>query len=294
MNNILKKRSIKPDFSVIGEPSGIFYSPKVIILGEKGRLVLKVVTNGISSHSSAPFLGKNAITMMSEIINKLNDFKDELLSIKYIIPSMTQEELEAELASAFPNKEDLKKFLKENPYFKAFLQSISQFTQSLNIIEGGIKDNVIPDQCTSFIDFRLLPNQTPEITVNAFKNIITKLGYEIRDNIVGNRGDIFVNIEVIKVSEASFWENWRNSLLLNKFSLTIERVYGFKPIKLLFPASSDAHYLRNSNYCPETILFGPGNGIKAHTANEWISIKDFINSIKVYSLFAYKFLINNQ
>ncbi len=293
INNILKKRLIKVDFTIIGEPSGIFPQPKVVILGEKGRFVLKVVTNGISSHSSTPFLGKNAITMMSEIINSLTNFEDELLSIKEIKPSMTQAELEANLASAFPNQDDFQKFLSENPYLKPFLNSISKFTQSLNMINGGIKDNVIPDQCTSLIDIRLLPNQTPEITIRAFKNLITKLGYEIRDSPVGNPEDVFVYLEVIKASEASFWDEWKESSLLRNFSSIIERIYKLKPIKMLFPASSDAHFLRNSGYCPETILFGPGNGMKAHTTNEWVSIDDFINSIKVYSLFAHDFLSNS-
>ncbi|MFX1298653.1 MAG: M20 family metallopeptidase [Promethearchaeota archaeon] len=290
VDNVLKKKNIKLDYSIVGEPSGMATLPKTIILGEKGRLVLKVVTNGISGHASAPFLGKNAITMMSEIIQKLDEIEKLMHDIKDIKPSMSHEELENNISSTFPDIESYQEFLKKNPYLKPIIQAISKFTQSLNMIEGGIKDNVIPDQCSATIDFRLLPNQTPEITINAFKKIINELGYEVRDSPIGDPKDVFVYIEVIKVSEASFWKDWDKSINLQNFSSIIENVYKEKPIYLLFPASSDAHYLRNSNYCPQTILFGPGNGMLAHATNEYISIDDFINSIKVFTLFACRFL----
>ena len=70
----------------------------------------------------------------------------------------------------------------------------------------------------------------------------------------------------------------------------IGKIYNKKPFYLLLPASADAHYIRNSGFCPQTVLFGPGRGEKAHAVDEYIEIEDFINSIKVYSLFAYKFL----
>jgi len=57
-----KLNSIKCDFVIVGEPTGLNPFPKAIVLGEKGRIVLKIVTNGISSHASVPFMGKNAGT----------------------------------------------------------------------------------------------------------------------------------------------------------------------------------------------------------------------------------------
>jgi acetylornithine deacetylase/succinyl-diaminopimelate desuccinylase-like protein len=59
---------------------------------------------------------------------------------------------------------------------------------------------------------------------------------------------------------------------------------------MIYPASADAHYIRNSGFCNKTVLLGPGNGSTAHSINENIEINDFINAIKVYSLFAYRFL----
>ncbi|GAI10517.1 unnamed protein product, partial [marine sediment metagenome] len=74
------------------------------------------------------------------------------------------------------------------------------------------------------------------------------------------------------------------------FSNIVEKIYEKKPIYFLFPATSDAQYYRNSNYCEKTILFGPGNAATAHAINEYVKIEDFINAIKVYTLWAYNFL----
>jgi len=59
---------------------------------------------------------------------------------------------------------------------------------------------------------------------------------------------------------------------------------------MLAPGSTDAHYYRNDGYCKETIHFGPGGATLMHANNEYIEIEDFINAIKVYTLFAYNFL----
>ncbi|MFX1309336.1 MAG: M20 family metallopeptidase, partial [Promethearchaeota archaeon] len=67
-----KLQSIKPDFTIVSEPTRLKPLPHVISVGERGRLVVKIITNGISTHSSWPFMGKNAIYMMSEIIHNLN------------------------------------------------------------------------------------------------------------------------------------------------------------------------------------------------------------------------------
>ena len=58
----------------------------------------------------------------------------------------------------------------------------------------------------------------------------------------------------------------------------------------MMPGSADAKYLRNEGYCPQTILFGPGKARNAHTIDENIEILDFVRAIKVYTIFAYRFL----
>jgi acetylornithine deacetylase/succinyl-diaminopimelate desuccinylase-like protein len=159
------------------------------------------------------------------------------------------------------------------------------------MIKGGIKDNVVPDMCEATIDFRLLPGQKVKEIINGLKQLIrNEIGFDVRDEPAGNPEDIFVYLEIISASEGSYWEDWENSKDLQFLYNLVSKIYQKKPFFFLYPPSADAHYLRNSGYCPKTIMFGPGTAFTAHTTNEYIEIQDFINAIKVYTLFAYHFL----
>ncbi|MFX1316495.1 MAG: M20 family metallopeptidase [Promethearchaeota archaeon] len=282
-----KLKSIKCDFAIIAEPTELKPLPKAIFIGEKGRLEVKLITNGISCHASIPYIGKNAIYMMSEIIENLDRIED---FIPKIDPPISYDELKELISSAFPDREIFEKILNEQPALQNILKSLTTFTKSLNIIKGGIKANVIPDFCEAIIDFRLLPGQNADMVLDGLKKLIRSLGYSIKGQPTGDPKEIFVYIELLHQSEPSLWKNWKNNQALKDFFRILERIYGKKPFYLIYPASADANYYRNNNFCPETICCGPGNAGSAHSTNENIEIQDYINAIKVYTLFAYHFL----
>jgi acetylornithine deacetylase/succinyl-diaminopimelate desuccinylase-like protein len=116
------------------------------------------------------------------------------------------------------------------------------------------------------------------------------LGYEIADDSKSKPNNIFVSIEIMQKSEGSFWKDWENNPTLETLKNIIEEIYKRKSFYFIYPASQDVHFIRNGGYCPAAISFGPGSGSSAHAVNEFVEIKDFLNSIKVYTLFAYKFL----
>jgi len=127
--------------------------------------------------------------------------------------------------------------------------------------------------------------------LNGIKKLIEEdIGYIVKSEPIGDPEEIFVYIETIQYSEPSYWKDWKKSSILQSFYGIVEKVYNKKPYYFLFPASADTSYLRNKGYCPKTIMFGPGNGATAHSTDEHVEIEDFINAIKVFTLFAYNFL----
>lgn len=282
-----KLTSIKSDFVVIGEATGLKPLPKGIILGEKGRIEVKIVTNGISCHASIPFLGKNAIYMMSDIIQNLDKLEKFMPKVE---SPMSENELKEELRAAFPNDEIFEKILKEQAILQNVITANSQFSKNLTMINGGIKSNVIPDLCEAVMDFRLLPGQTTEMVLEALNKLIKELGYTVKKEPTGSPEEIFVYLEVLKKGEGSYWKDWRDSKDLVTFHNTVQEIYEKKPIYFILPASSDAEHYRNTGYCQSTIIFGPGMPGTAHALDEYIEIQDFIDAIKVYTLFAVKFL----
>lgn len=282
-----KMKSIKCDFTIVGEPSGLAPLPKAVILGEKGHLQLRIIANGISCHSSTPFLGENAIYMISNIIQNLYKLEEYIPAVD---PPLSEKEIKDLIAAVFPNKEIFNRILIEQPLLQNVIKSLTQFTYSLNMIEGGIKENIIPDRCEAIMDFRLLPGQSSDIVIDALKKLITELGYNIRDKPAGAPEDVFIYIDAFNQNEASYWSDWEQSEDLPKLHSVIEKVYKKKPFNFLFPACSDAVWYRNSGFCPSTVLFGPGSAVTAHATNESIEIQDFIDSTKVYALFAAEYL----
>lgn len=281
-------QSIKPSFAIIGEPTGLNPLPKAILLGEKGHLYVEVITKGISCHASMPTMGKNAIYMMSEFIEKMDNLKNYIPDSK---PPISLEKLKELVSSAFPSLEIFERILSEQVQLDNLLNSLIQFSYSLTMINAGIKGNVVPDTCEALIDIRLLPGQEIEPIINGIKKLIeNELGYEVRENLTGNPDDVYICIKIKSASEGSYWDKWEESQPLDDFYNTVEKIYKKRPFYLLLPASADAHYLRNDGFCPQTILFGPGSAGTAHAVNEYIEIEDFLKAIKVYTIFAYNYL----
>ncbi|MFX1479844.1 MAG: M20 family metallopeptidase [Promethearchaeota archaeon] len=278
---------IKCDFVVIGEATGLSPLPKGIILGEKGRVEIKLVTNGISCHASVPFMGKNAIYMMSEIIQNLDKLEEYIPEVD---PPLSSNELKNLVSVAFPSKETFEKIFIEQQVLQNVVTANTNFAKSLTMINGGIKPNVIPDKCEAIMDFRLLPGQTTKMVSDALKKLINELGYNVKDENEGTSEEVFVYIEILMKGEASYWKDWRKSSALKDFYNIVEKVYEKKPIYFFLPASADAVHYRNTGFCESTIIFGPGMAATAHAINEYMELQDFINAIKVYSLFAYEFL----
>ncbi|MCK4479965.1 MAG: M20 family metallopeptidase [Candidatus Lokiarchaeota archaeon] len=281
-------KSIKCNFAVIGEMSGMEPIGKGIAIGEKGNLHLKVITNGILGHSMMPSFSKNSINMMSEIILNLDKMDKYMPKIN---PPISYDRYKEIFGTLFPSKEQFERILNEQKALQVIFDAMTQFTKSFTIINAGVKENVIPDQCEAIINFRLLPGQTVEMVLYAIKKMITEeLGYEIKNEPIGNPKEVFVYFEVYQYGEGSYWQNWEESQDLKDFVDIIEKIYGKKPAYILAPGGTDAKFFRNIDYCPQTIIFGPGEALAAHTTNESIKIHDFINAIKVYTLFAYNFL----
>ena len=288
LDNVLKKRSIKCDFVLVGEASGLNPLPKAIILGEKGHLVIKVVTIGKSAHSMTPSMGKNAIYMMSRIIENLNKLEKYIPKID---PPFTIEELKEMVALALPPRENFDRIYNDQPLLRSMTESLTKFTKSLNLISGGIKVNVIPDRCEAFIDFRLIPGQTSEMIINGLTQLINDIGFKVNNAPTENLPEE-VYIEIHGEGASSVWEDYNKSQIAKEFKNIVENIYDKKSFFFLAPGATDAHFYRNNGYCKETLHFGPGNARLLHATNEYIEIQDFINSIKVYALFAYNFLSN--
>jgi acetylornithine deacetylase/succinyl-diaminopimelate desuccinylase-like protein len=235
-----------------------------------------------------PSLGKNAISMMSKIIENL-DRLEELLP--QIDPPFTLEELKSLLTEAFPSREILDRIYNDQPLFRDMVKSLTGLTKSLNVIKGGTKANVIPDHCEALIDFRLLPGQDSKMILEGLKKLISEIGFDVKVKPEEKpAGEVFVYLEIFNEGASSIWKDYDKSEAVKDLKKIVEKVYGRKSFYFLSMGATDAHFYRNNKYCESTIHYGPGSAGQMHTVDEYIEIQDFINAIKVYTLFAYNYL----
>lgn len=76
---IIKELNIRPEFVVITEPTSCR-----IYRGHRGRMEIKVSTQGVSCHGSAPERGDNAIYKMAPILLELQELHKSLISHPFL------------------------------------------------------------------------------------------------------------------------------------------------------------------------------------------------------------------
>jgi putative selenium metabolism hydrolase len=76
---IIKERNLRPEFVVITEPTSCN-----IYRGQRGRMEIRISTQGISCHGSAPERGVNAIYKMAPILMELQELNDKLISHSFL------------------------------------------------------------------------------------------------------------------------------------------------------------------------------------------------------------------
>jgi acetylornithine deacetylase/succinyl-diaminopimelate desuccinylase-like protein len=168
---------IKADFAVnegAEAPVSIKGKPcHFISIGEKGPSWLKLRTKGVAGHGSVPYLPHNAVAKMARVLNDLANYKARVVltpEVKYLVQSI------ADLAGFKEqvnekNLDELYGYL-EDVSLSAYLRAITRMTISPNVVHGGVKTNIVPDDCQAEVDIRVLPGQNKKYVLNELQNIL--------------------------------------------------------------------------------------------------------------------------
>ena len=139
---------------------------------EKGYATLSVSANGKPGHSSMP-PRQTAIGIISRAIALMDDHPmparldhilPTLLNIGHLLPFGMQ----FVIANAWLFKPILLKQLAKSKQMNALIRT----THAATLMEGGIKDNVLPSKAEARVNCRLLPGDTIEDMINHFAKVI--------------------------------------------------------------------------------------------------------------------------
>ena len=145
----------------------------MINVAEKGYLTLTLTAQGAGGHSSSP-PRVSTIGSLSNALAKIeaNPFAPKL-----------EEPVRTFLETLAPHVDQPNQFLFNNLWLTDWLvasqmaketltQPMVRTTTALTMFNAGVKENVIPQRAEAKVNFRLLPNDTPEDVIAAIEAII--------------------------------------------------------------------------------------------------------------------------
>ncbi|WP_312473697.1 M20 family metallopeptidase [Neobacillus sp.] len=153
-------------------------------------------------------------------------------------------------------------------------------TLNIGTIKGGIGTNVVPDECTITIDFRTVPGQSHlEITEDIkgiLQSVSKKMNVSFAMEVINDMGCVYTS------QDHSFIE------------LAVKTAQCLNAKKNLVPGGVN-YYTDGSVYkghLPDVpiLIYGPGEPKLAHQPDEWVDIRNYLESIKFYIALAIQYL----
>jgi len=154
---------------------------------EKGILWFKVKARGTPGHGSMPNVADNAIMRMNKVIEKLGNYRSKVSlvpTVKSFLVEIAQED--AVLQEPFtrllsdPELSDqiLDELAKASPQLAEEIRPRLRMTITPTIIRGGVKENVIPSECETVFDCRILPGQESPQAIGLIKGLLDEVDSE--------------------------------------------------------------------------------------------------------------------
>ena len=210
-----------------------------LYIAEKGAFWLELMTQGKTAHGSMPEMGRNAVMMMVALIGELSK-------------------------TPFPYK--------EHPL-------LGGFSQSVNTISGGVKTNVVPDNCVVTVDMRTVPGQDHPAILKQVQDLIADLSRRIPD----------FKASVRVTNDRAPVETSPNEPAVQSFADIVAEVAGKRPVPKGVRYYTDAVAFVPVLKAP-MIICGPGDAKLAHQPNEHVEISKLVQAAKIYTLAAAKLL----
>ncbi len=255
-----------------GMVPGVNLPVALIGVTEKGYLSLEMQVEAKGGHSSMP-PAHTAIGVMSQAINRLESqpmpVKPEMV---YAMFQNLGGYMSFGLRMAFANTWLLGKTIQKKMAAKASTNAMMRTTSAVTMINGGVKDNILPSQVKATVNFRLMPGDRIADVVAHARKVIDNDGIQLH------------------IPEAGRWE-------ASPVSSTEAEPYQalVQAIGEVFPDAAPAPYLvvgaTDSRYyttvCENVYRFSPylmtEEDLKTvHGTNERISVEGLAKMVQFY------------
>ncbi|WXR61001.1 YgeY family selenium metabolism-linked hydrolase [Peptostreptococcaceae bacterium AGR-M142] len=236
---IIEENNIKPDFVVITEPTSLN-----IYRGHRGRMEMKVTTNGVSCHGSAPERGENAIFKMAPILNEL-------------------------------------KALHENLHYDEFLGKGSLTVSE--VFFSSPSRCAVADGCTISIDRRLTNGETWESAIKEVQNLPSVKQANAKVELYEYKRPSYTGLVYPTKSYFPTWVLEENHPACETLVDSYKSLFNQEPLVDKWTFSTNAVSIMGRYNIP-CIGFGPGHEDQAHAPNEKTWKDELVKCAAMYAL----------
>jgi succinyl-diaminopimelate desuccinylase len=232
---LVKKGIVRPDYAI---SEG--YNRDIISYGNKGLIWFKIDIKGKACHSSQPHKGVNAFEKMTVVVNELMKLNRRISKRK---TRYRTKEASDRLSTMVLGGE----------------------------ISGGVKVNIVPENCSFMIDRRFLPEEN----INDVKQeiIATIKGLEKKDK------DLKTRISVLDQEDSVVSDE--SSILFREFKGSVKRVLGVPARCMLMPGATDIRFLiRKGIPC---LGYSVDGRCTAHSDNEFVYVKSLLETTRIFA-----------
>lgn len=277
---LLESRGVKVEFLidegtpiVDGKLLGLPQRAGLVGTCEKGFVSVELTAKGPSGHSSIPH-PNNAIEVMARVIDRLQTnpaprrvtepVRQTLRAIVTHLPFAKRMALQAGKLGEWLFMRELDKVATSS----AMVRTISTPT----IINGGVKDNVVPEAAKAVVNFRTLPGDTVDSVVAQVKTAI---------------GDDKVSIGIIDNAHEASRVSSDQSAGFAALTAGVRAAFGDDVIMVpsLAIGATDARFYENvaeDAYRFSPYHLGAADVVTIHATNESLSIENLEGAIRFY------------
>jgi acetylornithine deacetylase/succinyl-diaminopimelate desuccinylase-like protein len=209
---------------------------------EKGIFWFRVKAKGRPGHGSVPGIADNAIIRMNKVVEKLGQHRAKISVVPTVKPLLNeiakesialQQGLGLFLQNPATGDEFLDLLTQTDKIMAEELRAMLRMTIAPTMIQGGVKENIIPSECEAVFDCRILPGQTTTDAMNEIKDLLKDVDLEK------------LEFETIQANEPS--ESRTNTRL---YSLIVNVLKEFEPncsaIPFLLTGGTDSRFFRKT------------------------------------------------
>ncbi len=256
---LVEKGLLSGEVCLIGDAFGSAPRQPSIDAGCKGYLRMRIRASGKTAHASAPFRGDNAIDKLVSAVERAKRIRDYAFDLPEGLKPLAES--------------TIRLVLKEKDWTEsqksAILRLFNYPTFSLDLIEGGVKLNVVPDSAEASFDIRVTPGVDPKLVEREIFGMFEGVGSE------------GLQVETIGV-EDGYYERW-DIPFAESLKKAVRLTVGREPLPRIVMGSTDAILVKKGSDIP-CLGFGAGDEGLAHAPNEYVTIENLVMAAQVYAV----------